>query len=93
MVSYARNRCADVEFSAEDATRSDREFLAKVVTAAIKAGAGTVNIPDTVGYTTPAEMMILSSICATMLRTSTRRSSLCIVMTIWVWLRPTLWQE
>lgn len=56
MVSYARNRCADVEFSAEDATRSDREFLAKVVTAAIKTGAGTVNIPDTVGYTTPAEM-------------------------------------
>ncbi len=56
MVGYARKRCSDVEFSAEDATRSDREFLAKVVAAAIRAGAGTVNIPDTVGYTTPAEM-------------------------------------
>ncbi len=56
MVRYARNRCADVEFSAEDATRSDKEFLARVIEVAIKAGAGTVNIPDTVGYTTPAEM-------------------------------------
>lgn len=56
MVKYAKNYCSDVEFSAEDATRSDREFLAKVVYEAIKAGATTVNIPDTVGYTTPGEM-------------------------------------
>jgi 2-isopropylmalate synthase len=59
MVAYARSKCADVEFSAEDATRSEPEFLAKVVEAAIKAGAATINIPDTVGYTTPSEMAAL----------------------------------
>lgn len=56
MVSYAKSFIKDVEFSAEDATRSDREFLAKAVRTAIKAGATVVNIPDTVGYTTPSEM-------------------------------------
>ena len=49
-------RCPNVEFSAEDAMRSDREFLAKVVGTAITARAKTVNIPDTVGYVTPQEM-------------------------------------
>lgn len=56
MVSYAKSFINDVEFSAEDATRSDKEFLAKAVHAAINAGATVVNIPDTVGYTTPSEM-------------------------------------
>lgn len=55
MVAYARNRCAEVEFSAEDASRTDPDFLCRVVEAAIAAGATTVNIPDTVGYSTPAE--------------------------------------
>ncbi len=54
-VAHARNLVGDVEWSAEDATRSDREFLARCVEAAIKAGAGTINIPDTVGYTYPTE--------------------------------------
>lgn len=54
-VSYARNLCDDVEWSAEDATRSDMDFLARCVETAIKAGAGTINLPDTVGYTTPHE--------------------------------------
>ncbi|MDD5428916.1 MAG: 2-isopropylmalate synthase, partial [Candidatus Omnitrophica bacterium] len=54
-VKYARNKCADVEFSPEDASRTDREFLYKVVESVIAAGASTVNIPDTVGYTTPFE--------------------------------------
>ncbi len=45
----------DVEFSAEDATRSDLEFLVKIVTVAIQAGAKTINLPDTVGYSTPLE--------------------------------------
>lgn len=54
-VSFAKSLCSDVEFSAEDATRSDREFLAKVVLEVVKAGATTVNIPDTVGYTVPQE--------------------------------------
>lgn len=59
MVRYAKERCADIEFSAEDATRSDPDFLTKVVRTAIAAGADTVNIPDTVGYTTPQEMRAL----------------------------------
>jgi 2-isopropylmalate synthase len=55
MVAYAASLCPDVEFSPEDAGRSDPEFLYQVLDVAIKAGAGTLNIPDTVGYTTPAE--------------------------------------
>lgn len=48
MVSYARSLCEDVEFSAEDATRSDPEFLYEVYSRAIAAGATTINVPDTV---------------------------------------------
>jgi 2-isopropylmalate synthase len=55
MVAYAKTFVDDVEFSPEDAGRSDPEFLYQVLEAAIAAGATTVNIPDTVGYTTPAE--------------------------------------
>jgi 2-isopropylmalate synthase len=54
-VGYARARCADVEFSPEDASRTEPEFLAEVVEAVIDAGALTVNIPDTVGYAVPSE--------------------------------------
>ena len=54
-VSHARNLCADVEWSAEDATRTEDVFLCKAVETAIAAGAGTVNIPDTVGYSVPEE--------------------------------------
>ena len=59
MVTYARSLCADVEFSPEDAGRSDPEFLYVVLGEAIKAGATTLNIPDTVGYTTPDEYFAL----------------------------------
>ncbi|MBP7691940.1 MAG: 2-isopropylmalate synthase, partial [Anaerolineales bacterium] len=55
MVAYARGLCDDVEFSPEDAGRSEPEFLYVVLEQAIKAGATTLNIPDTVGYTTPDE--------------------------------------
>jgi 2-isopropylmalate synthase len=55
MVAYAKSFVDDVEFSPEDAGRSDPEFLYTVLERAIAAGATTVNIPDTVGYTTPAE--------------------------------------
>ncbi|NES74310.1 MULTISPECIES: 2-isopropylmalate synthase [unclassified Okeania] len=55
MVAYAKTFVDDVEFSPEDAGRSEPEFLYQVLEAAIAAGATTVNIPDTVGYTTPAE--------------------------------------
>jgi 2-isopropylmalate synthase len=59
MVAHAAARCADVEFSAEDATRSDPSFLHEIFAAAIEAGATTINVPDTVGYTTPEEMFAL----------------------------------
>jgi 2-isopropylmalate synthase len=55
MVAHAKSLCDDVEFSPEDAGRSDPEFLYLVLGEAIKAGATTLNIPDTVGYTTPEE--------------------------------------
>ncbi len=55
MVTYARRLCPDIEFSPEDAGRSDPHFLYVVLEEAIKAGATTLNIPDTVGYTTPEE--------------------------------------
>ena len=55
-VKQARGYTDDVEFSAEDATRSDMEFLCRVVETAIKAGATTINLPDTVGYCTPEEI-------------------------------------
>ena len=59
MVAYARTLCEDVEFSPEDAGRSDPEFLYVVLAEAIKSGATTLNIPDTVGYTTPDEFYAL----------------------------------
>jgi 2-isopropylmalate synthase len=55
-VRYARHHTFDVEFSAEDATRSDFDFLCRVVEAVIRAGASTINLPDTVGYSTPDEI-------------------------------------
>jgi 2-isopropylmalate synthase len=55
MVAYARSLVDDVEFSCEDAGRSDPEYMHQVIEAAIAAGATTINIPDTVGYATPAE--------------------------------------
>jgi 2-isopropylmalate synthase len=54
-VRLAHTFCDDVEFSAEDATRTDPDFLVNIVTVAVQAGATTINIPDTVGYTTPEE--------------------------------------
>ena len=59
-VAYASKLCPDVQFSAEDACRSDREFLTRVFETAIKNGATTINIPDTVGYMTPTEMYALA---------------------------------
>lgn len=60
-VKLARSACEDVEFSAEDGIRTEREYLAEVLQAVIEAGATTVNIPDTVGYSTPTEMFELFS--------------------------------
>ncbi len=61
MVAYAHSFVDDVEFSPEDASRSDVAFLHEVLRAAIDAGATTLNIPDTVGYTTPDEYFALIS--------------------------------
>lgn len=55
-VSQARSYAEDVEFSAEDATRSDIDYLCEVLEVAVEAGASVLNVPDTVGYTTPPEM-------------------------------------
>ena len=55
MVAYAHNYCSIVEFSAEDATRSDWDYLCRIVEAAIQSGASTINLPDTVGYSMPQE--------------------------------------
>src|SRR6188472_113531 len=54
-VKYAKNACPDVEFSPEDASRSDPDFLCRVLEAVIKEGATTINIPDTVGYAVPQQ--------------------------------------
>jgi 2-isopropylmalate synthase len=58
-VTHARNLCDDVEWSPEDGSRTERDFLCRTVESAIKAGAGTINIPDTVGYAVPEEFAAL----------------------------------
>jgi len=58
-VAFARSLCNEVEFSAEDSTRSDPDFLFEVLQAVVDAGATTLNVPDTVGYTTPSEYLAL----------------------------------
>ncbi len=60
-VAYAKAYCDDVEFSCEDASRSEWVFMSKCCETAIKAGATTLNIPDTVGYSTPQEMFDMIS--------------------------------
>lgn len=60
-VAYAKSLCDEVEFSAEDASRSDKDFLLKCFNAAVRSGATIINIPDTVGYSTPDEMFELVS--------------------------------
>lgn len=55
MVTYAKSLCSDIEFSLEDATRTEKDFMVKVIKEAINSGATTINIPDTVGYITPIE--------------------------------------
>ncbi|HNQ98212.1 MAG TPA: 2-isopropylmalate synthase, partial [Treponemataceae bacterium] len=59
MVKFARNLCGDIEFSLEDASRSDPAFMYRVIEGVINAGASTINIPDTVGYAVPEEFASL----------------------------------
>ena len=64
-VRFARTLCDDIEFSPEDATRTEMDFLCAVIEAVVAAGATTINIPDTVGYNVPGEMgRIIGAICA-----------------------------
>jgi 2-isopropylmalate synthase len=64
-VKYARKHMDNIEFSPEDASRTEKEFLYRVLEAVIKEGATTVNIPDTVGYSTPGEYgSVIAGICA-----------------------------
>jgi 2-isopropylmalate synthase len=64
MVSLAKSRCQDVEFSPEDATRTDLNFMLDVLNAVVEAGATTLNIPDTVGYSVPADYgKLIQTIC------------------------------
>ena len=60
-VKYAKKLCEDVEFSAQDATRTDKDFLIEVLKTAVKEGATTINVPDTVGYATPQDYLELLS--------------------------------
>ncbi len=76
-VAYAKSFCADVEFSAEDATRSDRAFLARIVEAVVHAGATVVNLPDTVGYAAPQEITKLF----TYIRTAAHGAENCVLST------------
>lgn len=75
MVAFAKSFVGDVEFSCEDATRTEWSFLVEVFQAAIDAGATTLNVPDTVGYTTPGEFVDLIG----HLRTNVRNIDDCII--------------
>jgi 2-isopropylmalate synthase len=76
-VAQARNYADDVEFSAEDATRSDIDYLCEVLDTAVEAGASVLNMPDTVGYTTPTEMNTLVEQVNERVRARQRRGNQC----------------
>jgi len=70
-VRFARSFTEDVEFSTEDGTRTDPEFLLKMISVAVQAGATTINIPDTVGFTTPEEYAAIFRLVKARVREST----------------------
>ena len=93
-VRQARQYTDDVQFSAEDATRSDMDFLCRVVEAVIAAGCTTINLPDTVGYSTPDE--IATFFTAILHAGAERRQghrSARTATTISAWLSPTRWRR
>jgi 2-isopropylmalate synthase len=85
----ARELCGDVEFSPEDASRTELEFLAEVVERVIEAGATTVNIPDTVGYTVPDEFAELFRYLRKNVRGIDGVASRCTATMISAWPSPT----
>lgn len=87
--AYAKKYVEDVEFYAEDAGRTDNEYLARVVEAVIAAGATVVNIPDTTGYCLPSEFGAKLNTSWSTCRTSTRPSSQPTATTTSAWQQPT----
>jgi 2-isopropylmalate synthase len=90
-VRRARRYAEDVEFSPEDAVRTEWDFLAEVVGAVIEAGATTVNIPDTVGYAIPEQFAELIEHLLGHVPTSAGPSSASTATTTWAWPWPTAW--
>ena len=91
-VTQARNLVPDVEWSAMDATRTSIDYLCRCIEAAIRAGATTINLPDTVGFATPAEYeAMFRRRCASASPTPTRPCSRPIATTISGWRSPTRW--
>ncbi len=88
-VKRARNYTDDVEFSCEDAGRTPIDNLCRVVEAAITAGATTINIPDTVGYTTPYQLVASSLTCMNVFPILIKPLSLFIAMMTWACPLPT----
>ena len=82
-VQRARNLTDDVQWSAEDATRTETEFLCRCVELAIRSGATTINVPDTVGYTTPQEYLALIAMLRERVPARSGSFSPPIAMTIW----------
>ncbi len=88
-VKYAKRYVEDVEFYAEDAGRTDNEYLARVVEAVIKAGATVVNIPDTTGYCLPEEYGAkIKYLMEHVDGIRSRLSFLLIAIMTWAWLLP-----
>ena len=92
MVSRAKGYCDDVEFSAMDASRTEPEYLYTMLKAVIDAGATTINIPDTVGYSIPRSSPSCCGIFRPTCQISTKRSSASTVTTTLGWEWPTVWR-
>ena len=93
-VKRAKKYCDNIEFSPEDAARTESDFLCEVVEAAIEAGATTVNIPDTVGYATPAHFGgAIDNLMESGSQYRQSRYQLCTVTTISAWRWQTVWPQ
>jgi 2-isopropylmalate synthase len=91
-VRWAREYTDDIEFSAEDAGRSELDFLCRIFEAVIQAGAKTLNVPDTVGYNVPGQFAsTIRSLRERVPNSPTRWSGRCTATTTWAWPWPTRW--
>jgi 2-isopropylmalate synthase len=85
-IRWASEYTDNIEFSPEDAGRSDIDFLCRIIEQAIKAGATTINVPDTVGYTLPEQFGGLIKTLRERIPNSDKACGRCIVTTTWDWL-------